>query len=358
MIDTFLNSELQKRKEKGLLRELKTPKGKIDFCSNDYLGFSKKNWEVKNSIHGATGSRLISGHSELFKEVESFISNFHNTEDSLIFNSGYNANLGFFSTIPQKGDTVIYDELCHASIRDGLQLGKARNFSFQHNSISDLEKKIQNATGNTFIVVESIYSMDGDQSPLKEISKLCNKHSVNLVVDEAHSTGIFGENGEGLCQELNIKTFARIHTFGKALGSHGAVIVCSSITKNYLINFCRSFIYTTALPPYSIHIILQSYKELHNNKEREILKENISLFKSLINNKNLIESNSPIQSIIIGGNKKTKKIAKTLQRFGFDIRPILSPTVAEGSERIRICLHSFNTEKEITLLCEKLNELL
>ena len=358
MIDKFLNSELQKRKEGNLFRELIIPKEKIDFCSNDYLGFSKKKWKTNNTNHGATGSRLISGHSTLFADTEKFIAQFHNTEDSLIFNSGYDANLGFFSTIPQKGDTVIYDELCHASIRDGLQLGKARNFSFHHSSVTDLERKIQNATGNIFVVVESIYSMDGDQSPLKDISELCEKHSANLVVDEAHSTGIFGENGEGLCQELKIKTFARIHTFGKALGAHGSAITCSIITKNYLINFCRSFIYTTALPPYSIHIILQSYKELHNNKEREILKKNISLFKNQIKSKHLIESISPIQSIIIGGNKKTKKTAETLQQFGFDIRPILSPTVPGETERIRICLHSFNTEKEVTLLCEKLKELL
>ena len=358
MSEEKLQLEIQKRKDKNLFRELKINKEIIDFCSNDYLGFSRKEWNLKNLNHGASGSRLISGHSILFSETEEFIAKFHNTEDSLIFNSGYDANLGFFSTIPQKGDTIIYDELCHASIRDGLQLGKARNFSFNHNSAEDLERKMKIASGDIFVVVESIYSMDGDASPLKEISELCKTYKAKLVVDEAHSTGIFGENGEGLSQYLEIETYARIHTFGKALGAHGAAVVCSSITKNYLINFCRSFIYTTALPPYTINIILQSYQNLKDNTEREKLKNNISIFKKEIENNNLIESNSSIQSIIIGGNKKTKKIAETLQKSDFDIRPILSPTVPKGSERIRICLHSFNTEQEITLLCKKLNQLL
>lgn len=358
MIDVKLYSELQSRKEENLFRELKSDTNKVDFCSNDYLGFSKKKWNIENFSHGSTGSRLISGHSKLYEKVEQFISQFHGSEDSLIFNSGYTANLGFFSTIPQKGDTVIYDELCHASIRDGLKLGNARNYSFQHNSVIDLSKKIKNSTGNIFVVVESIYSMDGDTAPLKKISEICKQEKAHLIVDEAHSTGIFGEKGEGICQELEIKTFARIHTFGKALGIHGAAISCNKTTKEYLVNCCRPFIYTTALPPSSLQIILQSYNKILDTSERQKLFINIKTFKNNINFKDIIESNSPIQSIIIGGNEETRDIAKSLQESGFDIRAILHPTVSKGSERIRICIHSFNKEEDIKRLCKKLNNIL
>lgn len=354
-MDAELSNRLKKRKDANALRILKHSQ-LIDFCSNDYLGFAKKNWNIKNGGGGSGGSRLISGHSAIFDEVEAQIANFHNTEAALIFNSGYDANLGFFSAVPTKGDTVIYDEYCHASIRDGLGLSTARSYSFTHNSITDLKKKIANASGNIFVVVESIYSMDGDNAPLKETADICKINNANLVIDEAHATGIFGKKGEGLAK--NMEVFARIHTFGKALGCHGAAICGSTILRKYLINFARSFIYTTALPKHSIATISAAYSALHNTEERDSLKNNIALFKRNLNIKNLIESNSPIQSIIIGGNDKTKKIAESLQESGFDVRAILHPTVPKGSERIRICIHSYNTKEEIKSLCKKLTEIL
>lgn len=356
-MNSILNSKLEKRKETNSLRFLKHS-SLIDFCSNDYLGFAKKEWTHSCSENGSGGSRLISGHSPIFEKVESQIASFHNSESSLIFNSGYDANLGLFSSVPSKDDTVIYDEYCHASIRDGLRLGLARSYSFLHNNMSSLEEKLKRAKGNIFVVVESIYSMDGDAAPLKEIEKLCTKYNANLIVDEAHATGVFGKNGEGLSVQEGINTFARIFTFGKALGCHGAAICGSEILKQYLINFARSFIYTTALPKHSISNISFAYSSLKETKEREKLFNNITLFKSLINNEFLISSNSPIQSIIIGGNLKTKDIAEKLQSEGFDIRPILHPTVPKGSERIRICIHSFNTKEEITLLSKRLKELI
>ncbi len=354
-----LENILQKRKDENLFRSLKADSNSVDFSSNNYLGFSNTNWRIETTKNGATGSRLISGHSEIFNKVEQQIATFHNTEAALIFNSGYDANLGFFSCVPQKGDTVIYDALCHASIRDGLRLGLANNFSFKHNDIADLEKKILKASGNIFIVIESIYSMDGDAAELKEIAEICKANNAYLIVDEAHATGVFGQNGTGLCQELNINTFARIHTFSKALGCHGAAIVGSQNLKDYLINFARSFIYTTAMPEHSILCVQKVYEHLGNSTtEQEILHQKIVLFQQKFKNRNLIQSNSAIQSIIIGGNEKTKKIATLLQQARFDIRPILHPTVAEGSERIRICLHTFNTDEEIISLCKKLNKLL
>jgi len=358
-MEQHLHNILQKRKANNGFRQLKTENNCIDFCSNNYLGFSDKDWKIKSRKNGATGSRLISGHSAIFDRVEKQVATFHNTEAALIFNSGYDANLGFFSCIPQKGDTVIYDALCHASIRDGLRLGVANKFSFKHNNLVDLEKKIQQASGTIFVAIESIYSMDGDAAPLKEISEICKEYNAYLIVDEAHATGVFGKNGVGLYQELNITTFARIHTFSKALGCHGAAIVGSQNLKDYLINFARSFIYTTAMPEHSILCIQKVVEHLNTSTaEQEILHQKIALFQQNFKNEKLIHSKSPIQSIVIGGNKKTKEIATTLQEAGFDIRPILHPTVAEGSERIRVCLHTFNTDKEIITLCKKLTELL
>ena len=358
-MEEHLHNILQLRKVNNGFRQLKAQGNGIDFCSNNYLGFSDKDWKINIYKNGASGSRLISGHSEIFDKVEQQIATFHNTEAALIFNSGYDANLGLLSCIPQKGDTVIYDALCHASIRDGLRLGLANNFSFKHNNITDLDKKILKASGNIFIIIESIYSMDGDAAPLKEIAEICKTNNAYLIVDEAHSTGVFGKNGTGLCQELNINTFARIHTFSKALGCHGAAIVGSQNLKDYLINFARSFIYTTAMPEHSILCVQKVYEHLNNSTtEQEILHQKVALFQQNFNSKKLIYSQSAIQSIVIGGNKKTKKTATILQQSGFDIRPILHPTVAEGSERVRICLHTFNTDEEIISLCKKLNKLL
>lgn len=357
MLEEFLQKSLDARASQNSLRKLKVSEGMVDFCSNDYLGFAKKSWSASGAI-GSTGSRLISGNHPVHEEFEAWLAEFHGAEAALVFNSGYDANLGLFSTVPKKGDTVVYDQLCHASIRDGLRLGTARNFSFKHNDIEDLRLKLDSASGNVFVAVESIYSMDGDKAPLKEIAELCEQTGAYLIVDEAHSTGIYGEKGEGLCSELGVKPFAKVHTFGKAMGSHGAAIVGPDVLRQYLVNFSRSFIYTTALPPQSIAKVFEAYKWLESCEERAALKENIQLFKENFTSQNLIESDSPIQCVVIGGNDECKSIAEDIQKANLDVRPILHPTVAEGSERIRICLHSYNLKEEIIQLCKLLNTML
>ena len=357
MLDNNLKTALNKRKYEDAFRSLTPSEGKVDFCSNDYLGFARKQHTIQAAA-GSTGSRLISGHHYIYEEVEIQIASFHGMETALIFNSGYDANLGFFSTIPQKGDTVIYDQLCHASIRDGLRLGTARNFSFNHNDVDDLKKKIEQARGNVFVVVESVYSMDGDKSPLRQIDEVCRENEAYLVVDEAHATGVFGPKGAGLCQDQHVNPFAKIHTFGKALGCHGGAILGSQTLKEYLINFARPFIYTTALPPYSIAVIQESYRSLTNCSEIDALHENIAFFNASFQHSSLIQSDSPIQCIVLGENEKTKSVAQKLQSKGMDVRPILSPTVSKGTERIRISLHSFNSRDEISLLCDELKILI
>lgn len=359
-----LSEKLKKREAQGLLRSLKTYDGLIDFFSNDYLGFSKKNFNFiandDSSSNGSTGSRLISGNSAFVESLEKEISNFLDAEAGLIFNSGYDANLGLFSCIADKEDTIIYDEYIHASVRDGIRLGKANAFSFKHNDCDDLLKKINHASGKIIVAVESAYSMDGDIAPLNQMVSICEKHNASLIVDEAHSIGIHGKNGQGLVHELGLQEsiFARVSTFGKALGSHGAIVLGSDELRNYLINFARSFIYSTALPFHSLKIIQKAFEELKNSQqEKEQLFKNISHFHSLFNDvKGISKNQHPIQSLMVVGNENTVALANKIVDCGFAVKAILSPTVPKETERIRINVHAYNTFEEINALFAIISE--
>ena len=363
----FITEQLAIRKSQHALRQLEVNHNELtDFCSNDYLGFSQ-NPELINSFAvqvakkehpiGASASRLISGHYIEHEKLEKKISSFHQSEDSLHFNSGYDANLGLFSCIPQKGDTIIYDQYAHASIRDGIRLSHAKSFSFAHNDTDALEHKLNIARGNIFVVVESIYSMDGDEAPLQEIAAICKKHEAMLIVDEAHSVGIYGKNGAGLCEELFIQDdcFARVMTYGKAMGTHGAAILCSHAVKQFLVNYSRPFIYTTAMDHSSLIKIDQAYDYLAwADEERAGLKKNIVLFSEKMSEgkPELIPSRSPIQSLLIPGNEAVSKMAQKLRDAGFLCKAIRMPTVPKGAERIRVSLHSYNSAEEIEMLCK------
>ncbi|PBQ32401.1 8-amino-7-oxononanoate synthase [Sphingobacteriaceae bacterium] len=368
-----LQEALDKRIKDSLIRSLQVNENLSDFCSNDYLSFARSE-KIKKSVEeilhkhsylsGATGSRSISGNTDYAEILEKKIAAFHLAEAGLLFNSGYDANVGLFSCIAQKGDTIITDELIHASIIDGCRLSHATRFRFAHNDLNDLEKKFTHATGSIFVAVESIYSMDGDSADLKALADLCEKYNANLIVDEAHSTGVFGKQGKGMVNELGLENriFARIHTFGKAMGCHGAIVLGSETLRNYLINFSRSFIFTTALPMPSLANISCAYEELANvNFDNSALHKLIERFrKNLILPEGgyLIESNSPIQSVVTTGNERTRLISKKLQQKGFDVRAILSPSVPSGKERLRISLHLHNTEEEIDALIKTLHEIL
>ena len=366
-----LMQKLQQREQNNALRKLSLPNYLIDFASNDYIGFSK-NETIFNQTHhyliekniktnGATGSRLLSGNHSLYNETEDFIARFHQSEAALIFNSGYDANVGFFSSVPQRNDIILYDELCHASIRDGIQMSNAKSYKFTHNNLKDLERLILKSTSNNqqqstlYIVTESVFSMDGDTPNLQELVELSEKYNCYLVIDEAHALGVFGDNGEGIMQNLQLqdKVFARIMTFGKGLGCHCAAILGSHQLKNYLVNFARSFIYTTGLSPHAVATILIAYQQLQIEKGTiQQLKNNIIHFnqeKIQLGLKPLfVYSKSAIQCAIIPSNEKVKSIANLLLEKGFDVKPILSPTVPQGQERLRFCLHSYNSEKEIS----------
>ena len=345
---------MQQREAQNALRQLKLPDRKIDFCSNDYLGIVHNNllngkidYNLKT---GSTGSRLLAGNYALIEEAEKQIAAFHKAEAALIFNSGYDANLGLLSSIPQKGDTILYDQLCHASLRDGIRLSFAQSFSFPHNDMHELEKKLKTSLGNIFIVTESVFSMDGDCCPLHQLVSLGKKYNAHLIIDEAHAIGVLGENGEGLCHEENLQDeiFCRVYTFGKACGCHGAAVTGSQQLKNYLINFARSFIYTTALPQHSVAAIMASYKTFpFLFEERQHLKYLISYFNQAELKFEKKLSSTPVQAIIVPGNETVKQTALQLQDAGFDVRPILYPTVPLNKERLRIVLHAFNTIDEI-----------
>lgn len=351
--------KLEKRLADDTYRKLSLETIEHDFYSNDYLGISCLLTKERNSFSGSTGSRLISGNSVEAENCEQFLADFFESETALVFNSGYDANLGLFSSLGERNDTFIYDEYIHASIRDGIRLGIAKSFSFKHNDLKDLEKKIQLAQGSVFIAVESLYSMDGDLAPLLEINALCKKYKAFLIVDEAHAGGVLGKDGKGLCLDKNIHqdVFARVFTFGKAYGSHGACILGSKQLKSYLVNFARSFIYTTALPVEQYKIIQESVKLSINPELRVKLKSNIDYFVQL--NRDSISyshPDSPIQIIALRDKKVLKQICDSLQTKGFGVKLILSPTVPKGNERIRICLHTNNTLQEIEEITSFLNK--
>ena len=373
-----LLERLENRKHKNSFRSLGKMNALIDFSSNDYLGVvqhpalarviqtetRKILKDVSHGASGATGSRLLTGNHALYTKLEELVSCFHESESALVFNSGYTANLGFFQSVPQRGDVIIYDEHSHASIRDGIKISNAKAYKFTHNELANLSQQLfkYSNTENVaeiYVVTESVFSMDGDSPDLVAISQLCEKYNARLIVDEAHALGVLGTQGQGLVQlyGLSEKVFARVITFGKAGGAHGAAILGSTSLKEYLANFARPFIYTTALPPHTIAGVLTFYTMLDEMKTSHMvenvrrLKKNINIFKSHIPRTGMdayfIASVSAIQCAIIPGVERVKMLSQKLEQKGYDVKPILSPTVPAGSERLRFCIHSYNTKEQL-----------
>ncbi|RVU00626.1 8-amino-7-oxononanoate synthase [Mucilaginibacter limnophilus] len=368
--EEFIKQKLTERQQAGIYRSLKTGSGLIDFCSNDYLGYAgssalkaKINTEIRkypDYKNGSAGSRLLAGNLIYTEQLEKQIAVWHYSEAGLLFNSGYDANVGLFSSLPQRGDTIILDELAHASIIDGARLSYANRYTFKHNDIKSLEEKLKAAKGNVYIGIESVYSMDGDTPPIANILDISEKYGAHVFVDEAHAIGLYKK---GLVPQLGLQSrvFARVVTFGKGLGCHGAIVLGSNLLRDYLVNFARSFIYTTAASFHQLAAIRCAYAMLTEETQAiDQLKQNIDLFKSKVDNSTtypLLPSESAIQCLVLKSNEKAKQAATLLQQAGFDVRPILSPTVPQGSERLRICLHNYNTEQEITRLTNVLNRL-
>lgn len=373
-INDRIENYLLKRKEAHLFRQLSVNQKLIDFSSNDYLGFSKSAYIkqqvdieyniLKTTKTGATGSRLLNGNSSLFEDLEQLLADTHHAEAALLFNSGFDANVGLISTVARPNDVIFYDELVHASIHQGMQLSGAKLVAFAHNDMIDLEEKLKlKADGLIgFIITESLFSMEGDMPDLQKLADLASNYEVELIIDEAHATGLFGRKGAGLCNvaAIEVKCFARVYTFGKAIGSHGAVVVGCQKLKQYLVNFSKPFIYSTALETHNLLSVKHSYIYLQSNINQQIKLNNLifyfkNKFHSLKTKFSLI-GDGPIFGILVSGNESCRKIAKHLQENGLDIRPIVAPTVPKGTERLRIILHSYNSKEEIDLLCNLLTD--
>lgn len=346
-------NKLNKRLNDDTIRTLTDYSGKIDFISNDYLSLSTYQFPTEK-FEGSTGSRLISGNRKRIVDIEKELARSFDYADALCFNSGYDANLGVFSSIPQKGDVVLYDEHIHASVRDGIRLSWAESFSFNHNSVEDLTRHLVRCSGKpVYIAIEGIYSMHGDIPPLKEIVEVAEKHNAKIIIDEAHSAGILGENGKGLTDLFGVKVYLKLVTFGKAYGAHGACVLTDNETINYLINFSRPFIYSTALPMESYNRML-SVVLLDTSEQRSKLQYNLAVFREATHGMEIDSAPlSPIQ-IIRGPIEKLRKLSSNILENNIAVKPIFPPTVKSGEECIRLCIHAHNSNEEILLLSDLL----
>lgn len=377
-LEQRLAEQLQALSTQGNRRELPTDRLGIDFWSNDYLGIARAFPSVTSSAGGATGSRLISGNRRKFNDIEAMIAHHHTAQAALVFSNGYAANLGLLSTLPQRGDTVLYDQLIHASLRDGIRLGNATAYAYRHNDLHQLEEKLARAQGQCFVVTESIFSMDGDAAPLLATTQLCERYGAALIVDEAHAAGLYGNYGAGLVSALQLeqRVFARVVTYGKAFGCHGAAVLGSRDLVDLLINRCRPFIYSTGLPEHSWNSIEASYEEMSRvyATRASQLAERIAQFRGLTptqaqhpttgytlpgattisSQRQELDVLSPIQVVICPGNAAVLALEEQLTSNGLLVKAIRHPTVAKGAERIRICLHDYNTPQEISLLTQLL----
>lgn len=358
MYPQHLKKDLEKRVLDNNYRRLISYPQTIDFFSNDYLGLTKNEnliSIIKNVPEklGSTGSRLLSGNTDVMEKVEADLAKYYSSESALFFSSGFNANLALFSTIAQKNDTIIYDQYIHASIREGIRLSPSRSFSFKHNDYEDLEKKIQQATGSVFLSIEGIYSMQGDSPNIASIMQLVEKYNVYLIIDEAHSVGILGNEAKGWSEEIpSEKIFAKVITFGKALGFHGALITGSSILKDYLVNFSKAFIYTTAPSERDFSIIQILHEFIKNNHIS--LRKPLYEWSEYFNQQTQISKDfSPIKII---SNKDCISLQSNFLKNNIAIKLITHPTVEKGNEIIRVCLHNYNTKEELDLLLKLLHE--
>ena len=350
-MDAYFSKALNERKKNGLYRTLKNYNSLVDFSSNDYLGIANK------SKSGSTGSRLISGNSSLLEELENDFAKKLNAEAALYYNAGYLANIGLIPTIANRFTTVLSDELIHASLIDGIRLSYAKKYSFKHNDYNDLERLLKSNNGRKIIIAETVYSMDGDSPDLKLLFDLISKFDdTYIVLDEAHGLGLSGENNLGTAQSYinHPRCLAVVYPLGKAVGLSGAFVVGSKILREYLINFSRSFIYSTA-PSFSV------VKELKSQLAQIYTEDNSAVFelkKYFLDN---IHRNYSVLSGEYGAivslitREKSKALEEQLRINNLFVKAIMSPTVQKGEERLRICFHDYNTKDQVNQLLEILN---
>ncbi len=363
--EIFIKAALEKKEADLQKRSLPSKEGNsfwVSFTSNDYLGLAKNKSLIQKSIPslkkegmGSTGSRLLSGNHPLNEALEQQLSQILNTESALIFNSGYHMNTGIIPAVMNPGDLILADRYIHASSIDGCKLSGATLKRFHHNDTKHLEKIIEKEKykyKKILIITESVFSMDGDQAPLKTLIQIKKKHHALLMVDEAHAIGILGKNGYGLCPEHAEDIDIIAGTFGKACGSQGAYIGCSKLLKNWLITTCRSFIYSTALPPvvlsWNRHVL--EALPLYEKKRKKAHQNALYLRKMLNEHKIPTKGNTPIIPILVNSTEESIALSTYLKEKGIEALPIRYPTVPKNRAQIRLSITANHSKKDITLL--------
>jgi 8-amino-7-oxononanoate synthase len=373
MKDTFFQDEINDLKKRGLYRQLSTVEGEQDtsviingkrvlmFSSNNYLGLANHPELKKASMEAASrygtgsgGSRLISGNMEVHRTLEKELALFKGTEKALLFNSGYHANVGTISAFTAEGDVILSDELNHASIVDGCRLSKAEVRIYKHADMNSLEEILRRSSKfrKRLIVTDSVFSMDGDITPLPDIVGLAEKYSALVMVDDAHGTGVLGKKGKGAIEHFGLdgRVDIQMGTLGKALGSFGAYIAGSEDLFHYLVNKARSLLYTTALPPSVCGSALAALKILGEQPELvSQLRNNAVYFREGMRGLGYVipEGETPILPLILGDPFMTMNMARNLFDEGIYVQGIRSPTVPDETSRLRITVMATHTVEEL-----------
>jgi len=359
-------SALEARSQRRSLAEIQG----VNFCSNDYLGLAGNpalRAAVAEAVRstekvGGTGSRLLSGQTEEWSDLEDEFAKFAGTESALFLTTGYAANLGLLSSLLGKDDVVFSDERNHASLIDGMRLSGARKVIYPHLSLNALEDALRQTAGAPWrrvIVTESVFSMDGDIAPLVELADLAEKYNAALILDEAHATGVHGPAGHGLAAAAGItsKVLAVIHTCGKALASAGAFVCGPAVLKGHLLNHARTFIFSTALPPYFAAQIRAAMRLAEGmNEDRASLLYRAANLRAALQSEGFDTAGtaSQIVPVVLGDNDATLDAAEHLQREGFAVRGIRPPTVPEDRSRLRLSLTTRISQEELSRLVHAL----
>lgn len=362
-LESRLRTAIDRRRATGLFRKPRARlEGAVDFSSNDYLGVVRNRLAVirEEQLSGSTGSRLLTGHSSLTTRVEQVVCSYHDSPEALIFSSGYAANSALFSCLPGPRDAVVYDAAVHASVHDGIRASRAAvRIPFAHNVLDALRnalhsaRKLVPADAAIIVAVESMYSMDGTRPPLDRLLAVAHDVRAHVIVDEAHAVGVYG-SGDAAKYAKHPALFARLVAYGKAFGAFGAAVLCDSVTKDYLLNYARPLIYSTALPPHALATLLAAYQFMSSAVADEarvqVAKVMVEFRKCVAEQLPkgvLIDSDTPIQGVLVPGNQRVSNVARLVCEDGFDVYPIRAPTVEAGSERIRVVLHAHNTLEEV-----------
>jgi 8-amino-7-oxononanoate synthase len=378
----FIQDQLQSLRKASLYRRLRSVAGEQDavltidgrqvlnFCSNNYLGLANHpalREAAKEAIDrygcGSGASRLISGNMTLHEELESQIAGLKGTEAALVFNSGFQANTGVIPVLVGEGDVVLSDALNHASIIDGCRLSRAKIFVYRHCDMNELERGLKNSPADSrkLIVTESLFSMDGDEAPLNDIVSLAEEHGAIVMVDEAHATGVYEPNGAGLVAKLGSgeRILVQMGTLGKALGGFGAYVAGSKSLRELLINRCRSFIFTTSLPPAVMAMAIAAIDLIKKEPERrQALRDNFQRLRGGLESLgySLGTSQSQILPLMIGDATQCIKLSEDLLQRGVFAQGIRPPTVPPGTSRLRITLMATHTREHIDLALRAFEE--